>query len=404
MHKLIQFLKKKVVLFLIHIFNMFPVKNNKIFLYSYYGSQYGCNPKYITEYILEHFPKGYFDLVWAFNDLESKKHLTKFRKVKTMSLKYYYELCTSKVVITNFRTTELFVKRKNQYYIQTWHSSLRLKQIEKDAEDNLPEQYIQMAKNDSLKCDLLLSGCKDSTNIFKRAFWYKGEIFERGIPRNDLLFQNNSKDKKRISNKLGIPEGYNVILYAPTFRKDNSIEIYNLEYSTTLETLKEKFGGNWVFLVRLHPHLLSEANKLVKSKGVIDVTEYDDIQELLCISDILVSDYSSLIFDFSITKRPCFLYVPDLLEYTKKDRKLYYDITKLPFKSATNNEELQKKILQFNIKDYNTNLTRFLDQIKTYEDGNASKNLVEHIDKICFNEPGGEINDSLQDRIYNRSV
>lgn len=404
MNKLIQFLKKKVALLLIHIFNMFPVKKNKIFLYSYYGSQYSCNPKYITEYILEQYPKGYFDVVWAFNDLESKKHLTNFRKVKTMSLKYYYELCTSKVVITNFRTTELFVKRKNQYYIQTWHSSLRLKQIEKDAEDNLPEQYIQMAKNDSLKCDLLLSGCKDSTKIFKRAFWYKGEIFERGIPRNDLLFQNNFKDKKGISNKLGIPEGYNVILYAPTFRKENSINMYNLKYSTTLETLKEKFGGNWVFLIRLHPHLLSEANKLVKSKDVINVTEYDDIQELLCISDILVSDYSSLIFDFSITKRPCFLYVPDLLEYTKNDRELYYDITKLPFKSATNNEELQKKILQFNIKDYNSNLTRFFDQIKTYEDGNATKNLVEHIDKICFNETGGEINDSLQDRLYNRSI
>ena len=114
-----------------------------------------------------------------------------------MSLKYFYELCTAKVIITNFRTTNIFKKRKNQYYIQTWHSSLRLKQIEKDAEDSLPESYIEMAKEDSKKCDLLLSGCRYSTDIFKRAFWYDGEIFEYGTPRNDLLINS---DKEYIRN------------------------------------------------------------------------------------------------------------------------------------------------------------------------------------------------------------
>ncbi|MEH7106942.1 CDP-glycerol glycerophosphotransferase family protein, partial [Bacillus sp. JJ1764] len=184
-------IKKYLALALIYFFNCLPIKKNKIFLFSYYGSQYGCSPKYITEYILNHYPKGKFDIVWAFNNPNDKKHLTDFRKVKTMSIKYFYELCTSKVVITNFRTTDLYVKRKNQYYIQTWHSSLRLKQIEKDTEKTLPNGYLQMAKNDSRKCDLLLSGCEYSTKIFKRAFWYNGEILESGIPANDLLFSND---------------------------------------------------------------------------------------------------------------------------------------------------------------------------------------------------------------------
>ncbi|MGE7602907.1 CDP-glycerol glycerophosphotransferase family protein [Peribacillus sp. NPDC097675] len=403
MNKINYYFKKNVALLLIYIFNMFPVKNNKIFLYSYYGSQYGCNPKYITEYILEHYPRDYFDLVWAFNDLESKKSLTNFRKVKTMSLKYFYELCTSKVIITNFRTTELFIKRKSQYYIQTWHSSLRLKQIEKDAEDNLPEQYIKMAKNDSLKCDLLLSGCKDSTDIFKRAFWYKGEIFEQGIPRNDFLFQYNSKIKQKILNNLGIPEQYNVILYAPTFRKGNGVEVYNIDYSSTLQTLKEKFGGKWVFLIRLHPHLLSVRNQIFKGKDVVDVTSYDDIQELLCVSDVLISDYSSMIFDYSITKRPCFLYVPDLLKYTKTDRKLYYNISELPFLSSKTNSELQERIKQFNSDKYIRNLNVFLNQIESYENGKASESLVKHIEKICFYRPGGKFDESLQNRLHNGS-
>ncbi len=94
------------------------------------------------------------------------------------------------------------MKRKNQYYIQTWHSSLRLKQIEKDAETALPPHYIEMAKRDSQKCDLLLSGCRYSTEIFKRAFWYKGEIFEAGIPRNDVLMKNNEHKRKEILDKL----------------------------------------------------------------------------------------------------------------------------------------------------------------------------------------------------------
>ena len=126
---------KSITLLIVYIFNCFPIKKNKIFFFSYYGSQYGCNPKYITEHILNNYPRDRYDLVWAFNDLKSREHLKGIRKVKTMSLKYFYELCTSKVIITNFRTTDTFVKRKDQYYIQTWHSSLRLKQIEKDAEE-----------------------------------------------------------------------------------------------------------------------------------------------------------------------------------------------------------------------------------------------------------------------------
>src|SRR5690625_2916902 len=206
------------------------IKSNKIFLYSYYGSQYGCNPKYITEYILENYPPHTFDIVWAFNHAQSKNEMENVRWVKNMSLKYFYELCTSKVIITNYRTTDLFVKRQDQYYIQTWHSSLRLKQIEKDAENTLPAHYVAMAKQDSLKCDLLLSGCQYSTDIFKRSFWYTGEIFEHGTPRNDLFFGENVKKQELILNQLSISLDTRILLYAPTFRSENNINAYNMDY------------------------------------------------------------------------------------------------------------------------------------------------------------------------------
>lgn len=399
-----QFFKQITIRILIYFFNCFPIKKNKLFFFSYYGSQYGCSPKYITEYILKTCPKGQFDIVWAFNDLESKKQLGGFRKVKTMSLRYFYELCTAKVIITNFRTTDLFVKRKNQYYIQTWHSSLRLKQIEKDAEDTLPGHYVQMAKKDSLKCDLLLSGCEYSTEIFKRAFWYDGEIFEHGTPRNDVLFQNHSERKEEILAKLNIPTDKKVILYAPTFRKDNRLNVYDLNYNVILEKLKDTFEGEWVFLVKLHPHLIAQSSQFVYDSNVKDVTSYDDIQELLSIADVLISDYSSLIFDFSITKRPCFLYVPDLLEYVSHERGLYFDIEELPFISATSQDDLLEKMMSLNKKEYDKNLHEFLQRIGSFENGMACENLLNKINKICFSNKERESYEKVQGRLYNRGV
>ncbi|MFJ7728163.1 CDP-glycerol glycerophosphotransferase family protein [Neobacillus sp. NPDC097160] len=381
----IETIKKYSALAIICLFNYFPIKNNKIFMFSYYGTQYGCNPKYITEYILKNYPKERFDVVWAFNDT-NKPHLTGIRKVKTMSLRYFYELCTSKVIITNFRTTDLFVKRKNQFYIQTWHSSLRLKQIEKDAKNSLPPAYVQMAKGDSKKCDLLLSGCKYSTEIFKRAFWYEGNIFEHGTPRNDIFFQNNSIMRNDILKMLNIPFDSKLVLYAPTFRKNESLAIYNIDYQLISEKLRNKFGGKWTFLVKLHPHLASKSNQLMKGNNIIDVTSFDDTQELLSITDILISDYSSLIFDFGITQRPCFLYVPDKFDYIINDRNLYFDLEELPFISANSNDELMKKIEYFNHQEYQANLNRFLEGIGSFEDGKASEKLLQQINEVCYSE------------------
>jgi len=394
MNKLVEKLKKYFFLCIICIFNCFPIKNNKIFMFSYYGSQYGCNPKYITEYIVQNMPKDRFDIVWAFNDLNKRKHIP-VRKVKIMSLRYLYELCTSKVVITNFRTTDLFVKRKNQYYIQTWHSSLRLKQIEKDAELSLPEEYVQMAKKDSEKCDLLLSGCKYSTDIFKRSFWYEGEIFEHGTPRNDLLFNNNPKKKADILNELNGSRDFKNILQAPTFKKDGNLDVYDLDYSSLLKSLEKKMGGKWVCLVKLHPHLMSKSNQLVFRDNVLDVTSYNDVQELLSASDALITDYSSLMFDFSITHKPCFLYIPDFKDYIKNDRKLYFDLLELPFKTAMNYNDLLNKIESFEPEKYTEELIHFFENIGSFEYGTASERLVKRIDEVCFNKSRRKVNEAF---------
>lgn len=388
--------KKYVSLLIIYLFNLFPIKSNKIMFFSYYGSQYGCNPKYITEYILQNYSEDTFDLVWAFNDIKSKEHLTGFRKVKTMSLKYFYELCTSKIIITNFRTTDLFVKRKKQYYIQTWHSSLRLKQIEKDAEKSLPAHYVQMAKRDSKKCDLLLSGCRYSTDIFRRSFWYDGKISEFGTPRNDVLL-SKTQDRKEIKRKLRVPADHRIILYAPTFRKNtDDISLYKLDFQKIIECFQKKFGDNWHLLIRLHPHLMDKAGMLKgNSNKVIDVTTYDDIQELVSVSDALITDYSSVMFDFSIMKNPCFLYVPDLDDYVSNDRNLYFNLTELPFPYAKECNYLVEEIKNFNNEDYQRELEEFLSDVGSFETGNACENLLKQIKNICSGNKRSEVYETI---------
>lgn len=347
---------------------------------SYYGSQYGCNPKYLSQYIVAHYP-GY-DVVWAFVHPKQYRNIAGIRIVRYLSIRYFYELCTCKVLITNYRMTLLFQKRKKQCYIQTWHSSLRLKMIERDVEDKLPVNYKRMALKDSLNIDYLLSGCGYSTSIFHSSFWYKGDILEYGTPRNDLFFNANSDVIKRIKDNLKIPLSRKVILYAPTFRQNDKYNHYNLNYEKLLQMLEKNTDSEWIILVRLHPHLLAYSNNLVDNSTVKNVTSYDDIQELLLISDILITDYSSLMFDFALTKRPCFLYTPDLEEYVMNERNLYFDIQSLPFPIAINEDELIRVLFSFDYHQYKEKLNSFLSKIESFESGKACKVISKKIQEI----------------------
>lgn len=365
----------------IHFFSLlFPVAKKKILFLSYYGNQYGCNPKYLSEYFVQKYPD--YDLVWAFTNPD-KYSVSGIRKVRYYSWSFFYELCTAKVIVTNYRMIELFRKRSSQVYVQTWHSSLRLKTIEKDAEEKLPPHYVEMAKHDSLYLDALISGCSFSSEIFKRAFWYSGKILETGTPRNDLFFQNTENFSLKIKAKYGLPQENSLLLYAPTFRQGNSVDCYNIDYVRLKEALAERLGGEWSILVRLHPHLRPLSDKLLAGSGVVDVTAYDDIQELLAATQVLVTDYSSLMFDFALTERPCFLYVPDLHEYVQKDRKLYFEISDLPFIKVMSNDDLYYSLLDFDEKRYKEKLREFSQKIGSFEDGKACQRIADYICNEC---------------------
>lgn len=354
-----------------------PLRNRVLF-FSYYGEQYSGSPKYISRYLQGHTDK---DIVWAFTEPEKHMEYTG-RKIKYGSPAYYYHLATSRVIVTNYRMTEDFDKREGQTYIQTWHSSLRLKMIENDAVDTLPPHYVEMAGKDSKQIDYLLAGSEKSKEIFERSFWYDGAILKSGTPQCDILLDQTDKYIRKVHQYYHIPEDAHIMLYAPTFRKNHDTSVYDLDCERINEALQTRFGGEWYTLIRLHPHLLNQIGNMRYSDHILQATDYDDVQELLCAADVLISDYSAIMFDYSITKRPCFLYYPDLEEYTSKDRNLYFDIGALPFIGAHTQEELLQSIADFSPEGYTDSVDAFLKQIGSYDDGYAAERVTQLIEEV----------------------
>lgn len=351
-----------------------PIQNNKIILWANSFKQYGCNPKYITEYILNKYP-NVFDLVWVFEPgvVIPEELKGKVRIVYYFSIEYLKELHTARFVICNMRTGSSYYwkKRKEQIYIQTWHSSLRLKKIEGDAIEYLSPQYIEDAKADSRKIDLLISGCEFSTYIFEKAFWYNGEILKSGTPRCDVLLKNTEEKREKVFKYYDIPFDKKLVVYAPTFRNNKKSDFLGMDF----KKLKDCLGKDWVVGARLHPNVLEN----IEVENAVLMSKYPDMQELIAAADILITDFSSCMFDMAIAKKTCILFAADFDEYLKSERGIYFDTKQLPFPIARNMNELCTCIEKFNTEEYYRKLEEFMKNIGSYEDGNASEKICSYI-------------------------
>lgn len=367
------------------IFRVFPIRQNKIIVTSFFGKGYGDNGKYIVDELLKN-KKG-VKIFWGARKQYKNSIPSKVHYVKYFSPKYFYHLATAKIWMNNSRFVLGTMKRKNQFYIQLWHGDIAFKKIEADAKDALPKDYIKGAKNDSKMADLMISGSDFFTDLCRKSFWYNGQILECGCPRNDIFFNKKSCDDfySKIRNYYILSKNTKILLYAPTFRKDYTTKYYDIAYISALKTLQKKFGGNWKILVRLHPNIAEKAaNMKIWNSNIIDATKYPDAQELLIASDIVITDYSSVAFDFALLRRPVFLFAPDYNLYNK-DRGFYLDYFNLPFPVAESTSQLQKNILNFSEKDYKVKLADFLNnQIGSKEKGEASKAIAQRIIKEVY--------------------
>lgn len=351
-----------------HIFWLFSIKDNKIVFVSYFGKGYGDSGKYICDELGKRDKQ--YKMVWLAKDVRGP-FPDYVKPVKYNSIRAFYELATARVWIDNSRKKLYVTKRKGQFYLQTWHSNLRLKKIEKDAEGSLTERYIRRCKKDSKMADAIIAGCDFSYNTIRNSFWYNGPIYKTGIPRCDELFRANKRDVIRTKNELGLDKDNKVILYAPTFRKNGDIDLGGLDdFMASIRLEDEKC----VLLVRFHP---ISKQRIKESECVRDVTDYPNMQELINMADILVTDYSGSMFDAAISHKPCILFTPDYDNYLKNERELYFDFDELPYENTHTLSELGKAINTFDFGKYNERVDRFLDRIGCYEKGKSAKNVVD---------------------------
>lgn len=359
---------------LFHLFHILPINKRRVVLCNVWG--YGDNAKYVTDELASR--KKNIQLIFITNHPKNAHGPSNVEVVRTNSVKAIYYLATARVWLDNNRKENYIRKKKGQYYIQTWHGGIALKKIEKDYESALGKSYVNNAKRDSAMTDLYISNSNFCTNLYRNSFWYKGEIKEFGSPRNDVLLKPDTTIKDKIYKKLNIPTDYKLAIYAPTYREGGNTKAYEMDFDKVLKELNNRFGGHFVIAVRLHPLVSGLSDFITYSNKVINATGYRDIYELMAAGDVLITDYSNLMFEFSYMRKPVFLYANDINDYDK-DRGFYFDYDTLPFPKAYNKAELLELIKDFSEIEYMQRVEMFFKQIDLYEYGNASEKVADYI-------------------------
>ena len=355
-------------------FRCFRLQQDKVVISNYYGKGYGDNGKYIAEELHQRDPA--LRIYWISKQTSGFPDF--IQVVSTGSIAALYHLATAGAWIDNCRKFSYILKRKKQYYIQTWHGSIALKRVEKDAEEHLEKRYIKSAVHDSKMADLMLSNSTFCTEMYRRAFWYDGEILECGSPRADILFCATEAQKCAVKQALGVSVEKRLVLYAPTFRADYNTDCYSLDFDNILELLQKTTGADWAFAVRLHPNVSAKADFITYSDTVVYATAYPDMYERLAAAEILITDYSSCMFEAGFANKPVFLFATDIDSYAK-DRNFYFNLEELPYPVARTNEELLQQITSYDRTAYKQALQVFHALLGLKENGNASRLAAEKI-------------------------
>lgn len=375
---------KDIVVYILSFIFRYTTRINKkgIIFSSWHGTTFNCNPKALAIY-LSTYHKGEYDLFFLVTEPSDwKNENSKYPDIhfiKNGTLLSRYLLSTSKYIVAN-QWINLWNKRKKQVFIQTWHGS-GPKKSDKDAINALSNSYINTAIRCCKYCDICISGNSFQTERFHKSYWYDGPVLECGTPRSDIYFMDNSLLKKTILQKYGIPNDSVLVLFAPTFRTDKNTSVY-FNSSQIIETFSSITHKKCILLTRLHPAVSDQEIPVELetdyTKGVINVTRYPDIQDLLAISDFLITDYSSVSTEFLIQKKVCFLYVPDLNTF---DRGLYFAPKDLPYSISETFDDLLLSIKYHNNEDYNKKIEMFSQKIGLCEKGTACKSVYEYIKK-----------------------
>lgn len=355
-----------------------PIQKNKIVFCSFRGTQYSDNPRAISERL--HALKPDLEIVWLFQEPDKKKAVVPdyVRCVSYTSFRAIYELGTAKAWVDNNLKPEYLIKRKGQRYMQTWHGDRGPKAVLCDSNTADPNRRYVETKG----CDVMLTGSSFGERKLRGAFRYEGDFLKCGCPRNDMLINPDPRRVNAVRSALGLDETCRLVLYAPTFREyckyqSRPQDIGDIDLTSLLDQLEKHTGEKWRCLLRRHHSVRALKNQKVDGR-VIDVSDYDEMNELMLISDILITDYSSSSGDFPLTKRTLILYHPDFGDYSK-ERSLYFDFKDTPFIIARSQQELEKIACETSAEEAAENCRKILRFFNVYETGTATERAAECI-------------------------
>ncbi len=331
------------------------------------------------------------DIVWILSDMNTKLpkgiravYFANHRKV-------IYELATSRFFFTNANVPLLPLKKEGQIYIHTKHwASVTLKKFYLDASTitDIPEKVDRWKKMFSM-LDYIIVGSEFDEESCRRGFNFSGTFIKTGSPRSDAMFIQE-RLRRKVVDYYGLPADYKILLYAPTYRyrpdvHDNHIpEVreLHLNFEKIKDALKARFGYEWIIMLRFHPSVRDFSKGIQKNEYLIDVSMYQDGEELVSACDILMTDYSSIMFEPAFVKKTVFLFAPDRTTYINGEYDLLIDYDSLPFPISVSNEELVKNITNFDSSEYESDVDEFLRKYHVHEDGHASERTAEYIIRL----------------------
>lgn len=363
------------------------IQMNKIMFKSF--DTYSDHGKYITEQLLKMSDR--LDIVWILEDIQEEVPAG----VRTVWAgnwkKYTYEMETAHIWVMNTLMPLHIIKRDSQIYIQTKHwASITLKRFYLDASTIIDVSTDVARWRHNGRCmDYVLTGSLFDTESVRRGFDFQKEVVQVGSPRTDAMFQM-AECRHKVVARYRLRKENKLLLYAPTYRYNKDIQgmhkvearSIGLDYSRIRSVLGTKFGGEWDILLRLHPGVAKESGRFVEGEHVVDVSAYPDSEELASACDIMISDYSSIMFEPAFVKKPVFLFAMDRADYIDHEYDFLLDYDSLPFSVAETIEELVQHIMDFDRTSYESGVTAFLERYGVREDGHASERAAEFILKL----------------------
>ena len=375
-------LKYTIIKALERFFRITPIITDAVFFESFWGS-YDDNPKFVSEKLHEVNPK--IKIIWSVNsDVSDIPNYVQVVKYGTTKSAFYKSTC--KVSIDNFvgsthhygkrcgKIVEKLLKNKKRINISIWHGGTSLKYVGANVRNDASEKGFYSTS------DFLVAGSNYSKYCLEKSVYNRIPVCVLGTPRNDILFKRINPNI--LKDKMKLPDDKKICLFAPTHRDsdiDASLRIIEcLDSKGILESLRNKFGGDWIFVIRAHKMVYEKLKNnavLIHNKSVFSGNVCEDMAEYLRIADFFITDYSSSLFDFMVLHKPCLLYAPDRETY-ENTRGMYMNMDDLPYPVCYSQSDIIKTISNYNNDEQQHQIKEFLNKIKDGEDGMASDRIA----------------------------